>query len=168
MSEDLGLKRVKLLSETTSEGIERTLWMSNAFDLRVTPSGKNYGIHGAELTFMVQRGNCGIEWRLMTPFHLPHVRRELETKHRVQWHEFDGLGDISYHSPVPSYEGQTGREDCDITGGVCYSDGTSLGSCELFDKAVADPEVVWKDLEERLGYIEARVKSETENRRNFS
>lgn len=58
--------------------------------------------------------------------------------------------DLGYHSPVPMYEGQTKRDDCQyLPGGTCYYDGSSLAAESVFNILVEQgSEGVWKHLEE--------------------
>ena len=42
------------------------------------------------------------------------------------------------HSTKPAYDGQKYLEDCEVTCGKCYPDGTSLGATE--DLGYVDPE----------------------------
>lgn len=151
----------KLFEQTSEEGVRRWLVVFPAWD-----KGQKYGVHGMDWYFGVARNKCAVEWRLMMPFHLKSVRERWGR--RPGW-DFDGLGSISYHSPVALYEEQNCSEhSCEWTGGDCYGDGSALHSEEFFDKVVAEPEMLWKGLEERLFSIEQRVREQQELARNFS
>lgn len=155
----------KLLEADMPDGTHRWITMTAAYDLRKAPDGKNYGIHGSEMRFGVKRGEITVTLCWMMPFFLPHIRNTLPL---TLSRDYDGLGSIDYHSPVPLYPDQIPVHDCQYTGGDCYCDGTSLGASELFDKAVADPSEIWKTLISWLEDTERRVKEQKEDARNFS
>lgn len=164
-AEDLGIKNVRLLTEVRADGVTRWMDMSSAYDLRSHP--KNYGIHGAQMNFGVKRGDVAVTLYWMTPFHLAHVREELNGKTYVG-DLFDGLGGIDYHSPVALHEWQTPRETCEHTGGICFSDGTATGAGDLWEKFIQDPEELWKELESWLVDTEKRVAEQRELTRNMT
>jgi hypothetical protein len=157
--DDLGIKNVTLLEQTMPGGVVRKLEASSAYDLRSHP--KNYGIHCMDHWWSVQRGNVAVTWRLFSGWWLEQNR---ESGQRVP----DGLGSIDRHSPVPLYEFETPQHDCKYTGGDCYCDGTSLGSTDLFNKFLLDPDEVWRTLEEWLVETEGRIEKEKSAARDLS
>jgi hypothetical protein len=58
--------------------------------------------------------------------------------------------DIGYHSPMPMYEGQNPMSGkCDVLGGVCYYDGSSLNARQPFLVLCnSGGEALWKYLED--------------------
>lgn len=141
-----------IMLQQTVEGVERTLWLRPGYDMRSAPDGNNYGIHGAELLFVVKKGQVAVSWVIMNSWYLAAVRKELEKKNGLFSNRYDdGLGSIDYHCSTPQYEGQQTIEDCVYIGGPCYCDGSATASAELFDRMVAEgPGVVWETLEEWL------------------
>jgi hypothetical protein len=159
-----------LSTQTTDSGIVREIYLSAAWDKRSPEPSKNYGIHGCEWVFVVRRNDCAISWRVMsTDWYLPHVRKELEAKRSSPMHLPDGLGDLGYHSHKPTYPEQMSMHKCDWLGGKpCYYDGSGLQSNELFDRVVADPTLLWQELESRLEKLERQVADQITDERNFS
>jgi hypothetical protein len=158
----------RLLTEKRPDGSIRWLDMTPAFDKRDPDPKKNYGIHGAELHFGVSRGEVTVVLRWMTPFHLPEVRAYLNNHYLGRDRLFDGLGGIDYHASVPLYEGAYKQQNCMYTGGDCYGDRTATGAGELFDKAVADPEEIWKTLDSWLVDTEKKLADQKQDERWFS
>jgi hypothetical protein len=140
--------RTELFRQEVS-GVTRSLIFQAAYDF-VEEAPRGPGRHGAELIFVVAKGPCAVTWQIMSSWFLPKTRKVLEAAPMGLRYLDYGLGEIDYHSPVPTYEGQSFRDDCQYTGGRCYSGGTAVGSGELFDKVLADPAVLWTDLEQRL------------------
>ena len=155
---------MKLLEQLMPSGITRSMGLHPGYETGASR-------HNAEVSFVVARGDCAVEWM----FHSGWFLKETRKHPKMANYNYlpDGLGAISYHSPTPQYDGQTpssgdGANPCEYTHGTCYGDAGYQDSNTLFDKVVKEPEEVWRYLEERLGQIEARVKEERENERNFS
>ena len=59
--------------------------------------------------------------------------------------------DLGYHSPVPYYEGHGMMDEaCDVLGGPCYYDGSSLDAGYIAQRVAAsgfDERVIWASLE---------------------
>lgn len=137
---------------------KRTITFSPAFDRRDPDPSKNYGIHGVNMSWFVEKDNREIQFVVFTSWHLPHVakeRRENLVDDALRWPNIKCFfepfpNDIGYHSPEPMYEGQMLMdEDCGFTGGVCYYDGSSLNADVYFDLLVAEGgEALWRALEE--------------------
>lgn len=132
--------------------LTKTITVRGAFDKRHPDPHQNYGIHGMELMFRLQGPRGVVQFLVYTGMHLRHVEEELwERNQGGRYNPFSPDGaDIGYHSPVPTYEGQTARE-CDLLPeGKCYYDGTSLGASEFMPTFLeGGDEAVWKMLEER-------------------
>ncbi|NIN68345.1 MAG: hypothetical protein GTO63_27290, partial [Anaerolineae bacterium] len=78
--------------------------------------------HGVELR-MYLRGEAGVVQFVVYTGWMPddgECRAKVEAPHPPM------PADIGYHSPVPQYEGQTLRDDCELLGGPCYYDGSGL------------------------------------------
>lgn len=56
---------------------------------------------------------------------------------------------LEMHSKKPLYEGQAPVDNCDVTGGDCYCDGTSLGARERLGhiNPEDDDAFIWHELE---------------------
>ena len=135
---------------------ERIIEIGKAFDKRNSDPAKNYGIHGANLKFLLKGPKGVIQFVVYTNWHLPHVDRELQSK-CMGSHCFREpmAADIGYHSYVPMYESQTPiSESCPyLEGNPCYYDGSSLQAQEIFDIMVAQGgDAMWSELETR--YVE--------------
>lgn len=122
-----------------STELTRKISFKPAFDRRHTDPKKNYGIHCMDMSFWLVGPKGGISFTIYTGWYLPYMGGGSSA-----------MGaDVSYHSKVPLYEGQTKLESCQLTGGDCYSDGSGLAAQDLFAQFVAGgEEVVWKKLEE--------------------
>jgi hypothetical protein len=134
-------------------------------EVRVTPSwdrrdpepSKNYGIHGCDMYFLLTANGAGVEFQVGTSWLLPHLREEGhrstqrgDTSDIALKVKYDPRGwNLSYHSPVPQYEGQAPSEqDCEVTGGICYSDGLYRVGDELLETLIAEgSEALWVELE---------------------
>lgn len=90
--------------------MEKIVRFKAAYDKRHVDPKKNYGIHGLQI-FFVLKGKLGaISFSLSTNWQLPHVQKEWESKDG-EFSMFRDLhtpraSDISYHSPIPMFEGQ--------------------------------------------------------------
>jgi hypothetical protein len=84
-----------------------------AFDRRHPDPEHDYGIHGVDLWFFLKGPKGAVHFRVMTNWQLPHVQQETDARMLANPDRI-GLGclyhpmpaDVSYHSPVPMYEGQ--------------------------------------------------------------
>lgn len=133
--------------------MKREIIVTPAFDKRDPNPSKNYGIHGAELRFVLTGNKGAITFTLFTNWHLPHVDAELRNGTRNK-PECDFMfqpqgADISYHSYISRFEGQTSMPECTYLGGKpCYCDGSSLNAIPISEMLIAEgSEAVWKELE---------------------
>jgi hypothetical protein len=140
----------------------RSVHFRAAFDKRHPEPSKNHGIHGVEITFMLKRGQYAVDWTVFTNWQLPHVTEETLEKHADDVYRLrlftqpSGAG-VSFHSPVPTYEGQEAREGCTITGGVCYSDvGFTLGDSLMPLLIEKGDDAVWAELDRLLAEMMER------------
>jgi hypothetical protein len=131
---------------------ERNVKFSPAFDKRNDDPSKNYGIGGVRIHFSLKGPKGGVNFGILTPMYLPHVREEWKDKDpSVLLTLGKGMGtDISYHSLEPRYEGQIRSEKpCSLTDqDFCYCDGGYIAGEDLFQKFLVEgDEAVWKELE---------------------
>lgn len=111
--------------------LKRHFKIGGAYDGRSHP--RNYGIGAMTLYFAVSGPKGGVSVYLSTSWYLPQNQQtslDLFTK----GYPFDPREelmqpkwwDVSQHHKEPQYEGQMLVKECDLTGGDCYADGTSL------------------------------------------
>jgi hypothetical protein len=126
--------------------LTREIEFSPAYDKR-NVDGKNYGIHGVDIKFLIRNDKGVIQFVIYTDWHLPHVIEELKFG-IYRPHTFGA--DLGYHSPKPLYEGQTMLTDnCHYLNGPCYYDGSGLQAEEMYQQLIAEgSKSVWKSLEE--------------------
>jgi len=116
------------------------------FDKRSTDPGKNYGIHGVEIRFLLRGPDGVVQFVCYTGWFPASV----EDSARIGTIGCFPMGaDRGYHSPTSKYEGQEPMPHCDILpGGKCYYDGSSLAGDDLMKILIAEgDEAVWKNLE---------------------
>lgn len=82
---------------------------------------EGYGVHGCDLQFTVSKDGKGITVQIYTGWYLNGPQGKVLPAF------------VQYHDTVPHYEGQECREKCDVTGGICYSDGSGLLADEFFE-----------------------------------
>jgi hypothetical protein len=139
--------------KTDHRGFTRAITFTPAFDRRNPDPKKDYGIHGAECHFSLSKDGKGVSFCLFTNWMLPHVQAETDARttsaeHRYLFHKPQPAG-VSYHDTKPHYEEQRCREDCDVTGGKCYSDSSYTMGDEFFKVLVEKgSEGLWLRLEE--------------------
>jgi len=135
--------------------LERKIYWTPAYDKRSSEPSKNYGVHGVNVVFQVKGEAGGLTFTIFTNWQLPHVQAEMNAK---PLHDNPSLR-YMFHTPMPagcdghwktpSYKEQSPIQNCDVTGGDCYCDGTSLTD-DLFTLLVTEgDEALWKKLEER-------------------
>jgi hypothetical protein len=134
--------------------LTREVQVTPAFDRRDPSPSKNYGIHGAELRFLLKGPHGVIQFVIYTNWHLEHVQDELLGKPMR-----DALGvkgrfcpipaDIGYHAFEPHYEGQESMGSCEyLDGKPCYYDGSGLNAARYYQIMIAEgSEALWKALE---------------------
>ncbi|MCG8429603.1 MAG: hypothetical protein MJA29_00290 [Candidatus Omnitrophica bacterium] len=100
-----------------------------AYDKRDT----DHGIHGMEVRFYYGNPRDGIvQFVIFTNWHLPHVTEEHDKKYDTHFLCHPMPADVGYHSPNPTYVGQSAM-DCDLMeGDECYYDGSALRAEEWF------------------------------------
>jgi hypothetical protein len=120
--------------------LERIVHMYPAWDRRDKDPAKNYGISSVRIRMVLKGPKGATQFVLSTGWTLPHLPNG----------EPMGM-DVGYHSPKPMYDGQTVMDDnCDILGGPCYYDGSTLQADDMFLLLVrSGSEYVWNELERR-------------------
>src|SRR5215813_5387513 len=84
--------------------MERIFVIRPAFDKRDPDPKKDYGIHGAEMLFLVKGEKGAVQFVIYTNWMLPHVQKEWEKEHGRYMPSVFGKpipADVGYHSPVP-------------------------------------------------------------------
>lgn len=127
--------------------LTRELIFRPAYDKRDPDPAKNYGIHGVEMLWVLKGAAGAVQFLLYTGWNLPHVREEMKNAEINRL--FPMPADLGYHSPMPMYPGQSKISDeCEILGGTCYYDGSSLNAHRIFDVLVSKGgDAVWDELE---------------------
>ena len=111
--------------------LEHIFRVTGAYDGTSHP--RNYGIGAMRLFFAVKGSKGGVSASLSTSWYLPQNQQSsfnlyssgypfdpLEQMMQPQW------WDIGQHHKEPQYEDQIPSNDCEVTGGQCFCDGTSL------------------------------------------
>ncbi len=100
------------------------------------------GKRGMDLFFYLSGKHGTIQFLINTNWRLPHLSR---TTHDILPEPVD----LGYHSKHPIYEGQAPTFDyCEITGGPCYYDGSTLAAEDLFQEFLeGGNDAVWQELE---------------------
>jgi hypothetical protein len=130
--------------------------MAPAFDKRSADPKKNYGVHGVDLWFAVRKDGEGITFAIFTNWMLPHVQEETDARDlgtgytRYMFHKPQPAG-VDIHRKTPQYEGQLAKENCSVTGGICYADGSGLLAEEFYKTLLeGGSAAVFKRLEEQF------------------
>ena len=127
--------------------LERSIHFRPAFDKRNPGESKDYGIHGMEITFVLKGAAGAVQWKIHTNWQLPHVQREWRYDYDARFNKIYPEGyDLGYHSHTQHYEGQEPRK-CDILGGECYYDGSSLNAEPLVEPFLREGDAAaWREL----------------------
>jgi len=136
--------------EQTVGGFKRTIHFSPAWDRRDPDPSKNYGIHGADMRFVVARDGLAITFLLYTNWMLPQNRREGNCGEYCI--NTPMPADIGYHSdrPVSDWQTEPSEAECEYLGVPCYYDGSGLQADGVFDVLVRDGiDALWALLEGR-------------------
>lgn len=114
--------------------LKREIKLLPAWDKRDPNPSKNYGIHSMNLVMYVIGGKGAIQFVVYTNCHLRHVEQEMITSCDGRFCRLKPLpADIGYHAKIAQYDGQEPtQENCKLTNGVCYYDGSSLYAEELY------------------------------------
>jgi hypothetical protein len=137
------------------DGLERAVVFQPGYSGdRTADPRHSYGVHGMEITWFLRGPAGAVQFQIFTnwvpgelsPGHgLPPAGRRFE---RLPFEHYPMGTDLGYHSPVPHYEEQPGRDDCHILAGRCYYDGSGLAADRLVKEFVVKGEpAVWAELE---------------------
>ncbi len=127
---------------------KKTIRVFPAWDKRHPEPSKNYGIGCCHISFVLKGDNGAIHFDVFSGWYLPQQVSEHGQK---QWKDWQPSGaQISYHSYIPRYEGQSSSGECDwLDGKKCYSDTSFCYADEVFAALVSGgDEAMWKELEE--------------------
>lgn len=114
------------MGKKLSEKFEKITRVRLPFDLRHTDAGKNYGIHGLEVCFILVGKKGATQFMVHFPVFLPHVQKELDKDPTTRFFNRISGFDVGYHALTPQYEDQR-QMDCDLLpDGKCYYDGSGL------------------------------------------
>lgn len=129
-----------------------------------------YGQHCVDMTFYVKGPKGAVQFVLYTGWYSGIIAtpdkpwQELMVAHHpTREHLTEPLpADLGYHSPVPTYEGQSSRENCHVLpGGKCYYDGSGLNANRIFSIMVHEGgEAMWKALDQ---YYQETFPEEVDN-----
>jgi hypothetical protein len=127
----------------------REVEITAAYDKRDPNPAKNYGIHGVELRFVLRGPAGAVQFLLYTNWMLPHVEKDLDSKHGSHSLCHPLPADLGYHSLRPMYESQEAQPGCPyLDGKPCYYDGSGLNAKRVYDVMVAEGgDAMWKELE---------------------
>lgn len=136
---------------------ERIVKFSPAFDKRTDNPETNCGIGSCRISFILKKGKKAVQFVISTDWYLPSTVLEYQNSNnsilRGIRKDRDGFGiegwDVGYHSPKPMYKDHSPiGDDCDITGGKCYYDGSGLVADGVRQILISEgSEGVWKYLE---------------------
>lgn len=134
--------------------MERIFRLIGAYDLTSHP--RNYGISGMRMYFGVKGSLGGVSCSMHTAWYLPQNQDSSFEMYRK--YPFDpceslmqpSLVSLDHHGHKPSYDGQTPSQNCELTGGECYGDGTSLwfGEAWMLGFLHGGSDWLWPRLEE--------------------
>jgi hypothetical protein len=141
---------------------ERQVTFRAAYDRRDPDPGKNYGVHGVEIRFVLIGPKGAAQFLLYTNWMLPHVQKERDEYTLDKILAGDRLyrddpfyshkpmaADLGYHAREPRYEGQKKYDVCDFIEGGCYYDGSTSNAEPVFDRLLHEGEDgVWAELED--------------------
>jgi hypothetical protein len=130
------------------ESLKREFKIIGAWDKRSKDPNKDFGIHSMEMHFRVigEKGGCSIT--IITGWYLDKNRIVQSASDQMLFiNQYPWICSFDYHSKKPFYGGQYSVKECELTGGECYCDGTSLNE-ELRLEFLRDGDkAIWKALE---------------------
>jgi hypothetical protein len=153
--------------------LTREISFRPAYDGRSSDSRKDYGIHGADMSWYVKGPKGVIQFVVHTNWYLPHVAQELSENIIARpsrylskpQHIISCFGpqaaDLGYHAKRRQYKGQTKREDCHLLKNGCYHDGSGLNAEPVLALLIEKgSDAVWARLEEeymsRFGSVDLK------------
>jgi hypothetical protein len=122
------------------DGFEVWMEASPSFYLIRPEPTKNFGVSTVRLTFYVKGAKGAVQWMIGTEWGIEPTRAHLarfgwfgpeEGRKPTGW-------DLGYHAHEPQYEGHSKMgDDCELTGGACYYDGSGLNADLLIEGFLA-------------------------------
>jgi hypothetical protein len=134
-------------SESTATYRRLTQWTPGYDKRPKNPDEPNYGIHGANLRFVLIGEKGAIQFLVYTNW-MPRSARQRERAGPYCLVE-PMPADLGYHSLEPRYEGQSPMSDCEyLDGKPCFYDGSGLNAQDPFDILCEEgEEALWTFLE---------------------
>lgn len=128
---------------------EKIVQISPAYEKLHSDPKKNYGIGACRMFFILKGPKGAVQFQIGTHWHVPSAREHLHkfgNFQKVLDAPISGW-DVGYHSPKPMFEEQPSRK-CDVLGGECYYDGSSLRADDWLEPFIAGgTDWLWKHLE---------------------
>jgi hypothetical protein len=144
--------KVSALRASIPDAFERRIEFSPAFDKRSSDPAKNFGIGAVRIWFYLIGPEGAVQWQIGTDWYVPSAQDHLYSlsAYRRDKALRPQAWDLGYHSPRPLYEGQEpNSHDCEVLGGPCYYDGSSLNAERLIRPFLeGGSEAVWRELED--------------------
>lgn len=133
--------------------LSRTIHICPGYDQRSTIPSQNYGIHNAEIQFVLSGPEGAVVFTIRrTGWYVASAREYFRSVGRPRQYYLEEdknpwCCSIDVHSKVPLYEDQDPIADCKFTNGDCYCDSTVMVE-DLMERLVAEGEdPVWTELE---------------------
>lgn len=131
-------------------------------------SMRGHGVHGMEVRWYLRGPKGGAQFVIYSGW----IPGKLQPGHGLSpagdysWEcylhngelRYPAGADVGYHAKFPQWEGQEPiQDDCAITGGPCYYDGSGLRAEKLARRFAHEGEqVIWDELEDVYGDITIR------------
>jgi hypothetical protein len=135
----------------TPAPLARRISFKPAWDRTNDPSGKNYGVHGVDMEFVLTGPKGAINFLVYTGWHLPSVWNSWRSR-GLPTHDYqlcDGAM-ICYHARKRTGHEDRESEECEYLDGKCYSGCWYSAAGALFWEFVEKGEdVVWAELTRR-------------------
>lgn len=144
--ENTTAKKTNPIEDMPEDKLERWVEFMPAFDKRSDDPKKNYGIGDVRVFFYLRGKKGAVQFAFGTGIFLPDTHTKWLSRFPFNAKRVPYMAhDIGYHSPVPMYEDQTGRPDCELLKGECFYDGSALNA-EKYMSALVEKgsSEVWK------------------------
>ncbi len=140
---------------------ERRVKFTPSYDRRNADRSKDYGIGAIRIWFYLIGEKGAVQWQIGTNWFVPSAQQHLRAvdpgrslANSLGGNEYQPQAwDLGYHSPEPLYDYQResgcSQTNCDVLGGPCYYDGSSLNAERLIIPFLeGGDEAVWRELED--------------------
>jgi len=131
--------------------MERQVKFNAAYDKRDPDPHKDGGIHGVNLHFLLKGSKGVVQLLVYTNWMLPHIEKELDSRHPDHLFCHPQPADLGYHSrkPLHDYREEPSQEHCEYLDAPCYYNGSSLNAVPVFKRLLYEgDEGVWAELED--------------------